>query len=187
MDKRFRMHSPKRPTISSFSEAKPTRGLAQKSVGSRSPFIRNNRTHGPRPWTGDASQPGCVKPVNAFREKGIVTSTTGVRCAAATCSADVGCTDAQFNSTVVHFAGLYARCLTHRVYQFIETAWEFCAREGLSRRRPLMANNREKMCEATDTPGCRCSKTYPITEDAHPRPRQSAMLGNLSVLGIRSP
>jgi putative tryptophan/tyrosine transport system substrate-binding protein len=42
-------------------------------------------------------------------------------------------------------------------------------------------------CEALrkETP-CRCSKTYPITEDAHPRPRQSAMLGNLSVLGIRS-
>jgi hypothetical protein len=30
-----------------------------------------------------------------------------------------------------------------------------------------------------------CSKTYPITEDAHPRPRQSAMFGNFSVLGIR--
>jgi hypothetical protein len=24
---------------------------------------------------------------------------------------------------------------------------------------------------------CRCSKTYPITEDAYPRPRQPAMLG----------
>jgi hypothetical protein len=34
---------------------------------------------------------------------------------------------------------------------------------------------------------CRCSKPYPITECRHPRPRQSAMLRNLSVLGIRSP
>jgi hypothetical protein len=30
-------------------------------------------------------------------------------------------------------------------------------------------------------------KPYPITECRHPRPRQSAMLRNLSVLGIRSP
>jgi hypothetical protein len=33
---------------------------------------------------------------------------------------------------------------------------------------------------------CLCSKTYLITEGTHPRPRQSAMLGNLSVLRIRS-
>jgi hypothetical protein len=34
---------------------------------------------------------------------------------------------------------------------------------------------------------CLCSKPNPITECRYPRPRQSAMLRNLSVLGIRSP
>jgi hypothetical protein len=34
---------------------------------------------------------------------------------------------------------------------------------------------------------CPCSKTYPIREWGHPRPRRSAEVGSLSVLGIRSP
>jgi hypothetical protein len=50
-------------------------------------------------------------------------------------SGDVGRTEAQFNSTVVHFVGLCARYLTHRVYQIIEIAGGFWPRDGLLRRR----------------------------------------------------
>jgi hypothetical protein len=70
-----------------------------------------------------------------FQGVGRNSSTAEVRCAAAKWSGEVGWTEAQFNSTVVHFLGLCARYLTLRVYQIIETAWEFWPRDGLSRRR----------------------------------------------------
>jgi hypothetical protein len=70
-----------------------------------------------------------------FQGEGRNNSIAGVRCAAARRSAEVGYTEAQFNSTVVHFVGLRARYLTHRVYQIIEIAWGFSPSEGLSRRR----------------------------------------------------
>jgi hypothetical protein len=79
----------------------------------------------------DAYQPGCVKQVQGV---GRTSSSAEMRCAAAKWSGEVVCTEAQFNSTVVHFVGLWARYLTHRVYQIIETAWGFWLRDGLSRR-----------------------------------------------------
>jgi hypothetical protein len=41
-------------------------------------------------------------------------------------------------------------------------------------------------CDVAAIMRCLCSKTYPITEGGHPRPVQSAILGN-SFLGIQSP
>ena len=79
----------------------------------------------------DAYQPGCVKQVQGV---GRTSSSAEMRCAAAKWSGEVVCTEGQFNSTVVHFVGLWARYLTHRVYQIIETAWGFWLRDGLSRR-----------------------------------------------------
>jgi hypothetical protein len=71
-------------------------------------------------WLATRTQRGCVKQVNAFRRRNSLTAE--VRCAAARWSGEVGRTEAKFNSTVVHFVGLCARYLTHRVYQIIEIA-----------------------------------------------------------------
>jgi hypothetical protein len=71
-----------------------------------------------------------------FEGVGRNNSVAQARCViAARCLGEVGCTKAQFNSSVVHFIGLRARYLTVGVYRIIEIAWRFLPGEGRSRRR----------------------------------------------------
>jgi hypothetical protein len=71
----------------------------------------------------------------SFEGVGRNSSTVEARVLAAKRSGEVVCTEAQFNSTAVHFVGLCNGYLTPMVYQIIETAWGFWPRDSLSRRR----------------------------------------------------
>jgi hypothetical protein len=94
-------------------------------------------------------------------------------------SGEVGCTEAQFNSTVVHSAGLCARYLAHRVYQIIETAWGFWPGDGLSRRRcnqPASSIRRQLAQRGPPSSGPSVN-TVAVLLDSNVRPARATVAG----------